>query len=179
MNTEALVKLAAAEGAKAAMRHINENKRQAKDRRLYNTRLLLGNYMLLYDHCQKSITDMRNKKIKEDPLMILSDLDGAERGISIEAIKQSTVRTYVIVKHVDEMLELFKFFCAKTKNTRKYNVVVKYYFEGKTLEEIAEDLALETGGKVPTTRTIQRDLRFSIEKLSALIFGIDGLASCR
>lgn len=164
-------KIAAAEGAKAALNHIEKRKKTAHDRKLYNTRLLLENYPLLHSHCKRSIDSLKNIKNK-NIAEILDELDVSNQEINIESIKRSSLRTYVIINHIDEMLDLFKIYCEKTNNLRKYNVAVKYYFEGKTTDEIVKEFE----PNAPTRRTIQRDLNFAVGKLSSLIFGIDGLA---
>lgn len=174
VNWEKISKIAAAEGAKAALNHIEKRKKTAHDRKLYNTRLLLENYPYLRAHCEKSISSLKNVK-RKNAADLLDELDACNQDINIESIKKSSLRTYVIINHIDEMLDLFKIFCEKTKNLRKYNVAVKYYFEGKTTEEIRAELEPDA----PTKRTIQRDLNFAVGKLSSLIFGIDGLSTAK
>lgn len=163
---------------KMAVESVREyDRKQAKsrtDRRLRNTKLLLENYSLLRDHCVNAIYD---KSRDIETFRVVDVLDELERcddkDLYIESIKKSTVRTRIILKHIDEMLSLYKTFCSQSKQTedqRRYRIFDAYYFEGATIEEIIQREAV-------AERTVYRDMEVAREKLSALIFGIDGLYS--
>ncbi|WP_238886446.1 hypothetical protein [Clostridium sp. YIM B02551] len=146
-----------------------------RDRRLRNTDLLLRNYNNLITHIEQAIEDEK-KLEEEDPDTLFLEIENEAledeseyEGIYINAIKRTRTRSRIIVKHIEEALEFYKF---KSKNDsnyeRRYNVIYKYYFEKKKVLDIAEELGVND-------RTIWRDKSKAIEELSVLFFGIDGI----
>ncbi len=91
----------------------------------------------------------------------------------VESIKKSAARTRIIIEHVKEMLTLYEIYCfrsTKPEDKRRYRVVYAIYIDEtpRTAAQIALDENVDE-------RTIYRDIDSACEKLSALIFGIDGL----
>ena len=106
------------------------------------------------------------KKMADD------DLDDDE--IYIESIKSSKMRTAIIVKHIQDMLSMYEIFCERSDNEeerRRYRVLKMRYIDdpGINVGEIAEQENV-------AIRTVYKDLDKAIKRLSALIFGIDGIS---
>lgn len=153
-----------------------ERAKKKRDRRLRNTDLLLRNYDNLITHIDHAVEDEK-KLEEEDPEEVLEELEmemsssneNNYEGIYINAIKRTKVRTKIISKHIETAIEFYRH---KAKNdsthARRYNVIYKYYFEKKSIADIAEELELNE-------RTIWRDKAKAIEELSVLFFGIDGI----
>ena len=94
-------------------------------------------------------------------------------GIAIESIRESVARTRLIIQHVNEMLAMYKIYCERSQrleDMRRFRVIHGLYIaeQSKSADEIADEECVET-------RTIYRDIDAAVERLTALIFGIDGL----
>lgn len=175
-NTEALIRLAAEAGAKAALETIEKEKQKEQksrhDRRLRNTKLLLRNFRMFKEHCAHAVFDA--SQLDENAIDILDLMWGRSGNDNIvESIKRSAQRTQIIVKHITDMLELYEIYCirsGKAEDARRYRVLEAMYIsdERMTVPQIA---AAETIDE----RTVYKDIDAAAEKLSALIFGIDGL----
>lgn len=177
-NVEALVRLAAAEGAKAAMEAIEKEKQKERksrhDRRLRNTKLLLRNFRMFKEHCRNAVFDA--SQLDENAIDIL-DLMWNRSGADnfVESIKKSVQRTAIIMQHITDMLGLYEAYCiksAKAEDARRYRVIEALYIADAplTAQQIAEREGIDL-------RTVYKDIDAAAEKLSALIFGIDGLNS--
>ncbi|MCI8984771.1 MAG: hypothetical protein HFI60_02295 [Lachnospiraceae bacterium] len=168
---------AAAVGAKEALRVFEqERKREYKgrvDRRLWNTKLLLRNYHMLKEHAEKSV--FGRTQIGESALDILESMMSIYNDeVIIESIKNSATRTAIIVSHVETMFGLYYSYCDRSTNReidlRRYHVVWDMYMAEDKLsaKEIAEKQNISKD-------SVYSDLRVGIERMTALIFGVDGL----
>lgn len=168
-------------GIREAIRFVDaERKREAKaryDKRLYNTRLLLKNYRLFKASVQNAVyssDQLEGEEGSPGADEIRDDFDFIFHGAtSVEGIRQSRERTIIILRHIDEMLEVYRIFCErsdKDEDLRRYRAIRGVYVDDDkmTVEEIAESEGVET-------RTIYRDIREAVKTLSALFFGVDGV----
>lgn len=168
---------AAAIGAKEALK-VFEQRQQKEydgraDRRLRNTKLLLRNYHMLKEHAEKSV--FGRTQMEESALDILESMMSMyDNEIIIESIKRSATRTAVIVSHIETMFDLYAVYCDKAVNKyiekRRYEVLWDLY--------MAEDIlsVKEVAKKQHVSKdTVYTDIKMAIEKLTALIFGVDGL----
>ena len=95
--------------------------------------------------------------------------------IVVESIKNSATRTAIIMSHVDAMISLYQVYCEKSENRdidiRRYNIIWDRYIsdEPMTVDALAEKYHL-------AKQNIYADLRVATERLTALIFGVDGLS---
>jgi hypothetical protein len=144
------------------------------DKRRANTKMLLRNYRSLADHCESAIYDA-SQADDDTSLADVLELLGGSRAASlkVESIKESAARTRLIVDHITKMLELYRAFCehsTRPEDMRRYRVITHMYFSRypKTAEELAAIESVEA-------RTVYRDVDAAVERLTALIFGIDGL----
>lgn len=174
---EAIATIAGKAGAKAAAEYIAQERKREKesryDRRLGNTKLLLENYRMFKEHCARAIFD--SSQLDENAIDILDLMWGRDGDVFVESIKKSAQRTQIILRHIDEMLDAYAGLCklsGREEEMRRMRAVLALYIEnpGKTIQEISE---LE---KVNTS-TIYRDIAIATEKLTGLIFGLDGLNS--
>ncbi len=164
-------------GAKEGVKifHQNQKKEQEKraSRKLHNTKLLLRNYHMLKEHAENSV--FGRTQMEESALDILESMMSLyDNEIIIESIKRSATRTAIIVSHIETMLELYAIYCEKSLNRdidiRRYEVVWDRYISENTLsvKEIAEKQHISKD-------SVYTDLRIGLERLAALIFGVDGL----
>lgn len=175
-----IIRLAAEAGAKAALEAFEKEKSKIikgrHDRRLRNTKLLLRNYRTLKAHCENAIFE--RSEIIVDNMNALDILDSLDDFLSsetlyIESIKRTNERTAIILTHIDEMMKIFEILCYQSsvsEDQRRYRAINSLYIRepAKTVEEIVEDEFVDQ-------RTIYRDINIACEKLSALLFGVDGL----
>ena len=144
------------------------------DWRLRNTRLLLKNYRVLKSHCNNSVCNLQQAAGVENAVDILDALNKCSGDVYIESIKNSVIKTSVIITHIDEMSEIYKIYCersCKDEDKRRYRMLSAAYLEKdkKTIDDICKQETIDR-------RTYFRDINDAVDKLSALIFGLDGLS---
>jgi len=168
---------AATIGAKEALKMFEQERKKEQgkraDRRLRNTKLLLRNYHMLKEHAENSV--FGRTQMEESAMDILESMMSIYNNeVIIESIKRSATRTAVIVSHIETMFELYAAYCDKSQNKdidmRRYEVIWDMYMTEDTLsvKEIAEKQNLSKD-------SVYADLRVATERLTALIFGVDGL----
>lgn len=178
LSTEEIVKIAARAASKATMERLEKERQKEKatryDRRLHNTQLLLRNYRMLAAYVEEAVYAPTPED--ENAIDIL-DCMCAEawktEDVEIQSIKRSVARTHILMEHVTSMLELYHIYCnqsSRSEDRRRWRVISGAYIENpeKTFMQLSREEHCDT-------RTIQRDMKFATEKLSALLFGLDGL----
>lgn len=168
---------AATIGAKEALKTFEQERKKEygkrADKRLRNTKLLLRNYHMLKEHTENSV--FGRTQMEESALDILESMMSIyDNEVIIESIKRSATRTAIIVSHIETMFGLYAAYCDKSPNRdiemRRYEVVWDMYMADNTLsaKEIAEKQHMSKDN-------VYSDLRVATERLTALIFGVDGL----
>ena len=74
--------------------------------------------------------------------------------------------------HIDQMLKLYKIYCensGKVEDERRYRIIQAVYFDRQKIADLCESEGIDES-------TYYRDIREACSKLSALIFGIDGIS---
>ena len=164
-------------GAREALKTFSQEREKEysnrTDRRLRNTKLLLRNYHMLKEHAENSV--FGRTQMKESALDILESMMSIYNDeVIIQSIKNSATRTAIIVSHIETMFRLYYSYCDHSTNReidlRRYNVVWDMYMAENTLPVmgIAEKQHISRD-------SVYSDLRVGIERLTALIFGVDGL----
>lgn len=160
-----------------AMEREQENFRKKKlDRKLHNTKLLLKNYRTLQAHYENAVFDLDSAEEKsEDFSEIMNRMNGGayDDALYIESIKQSYLRTKIIMAHVNKMLDIYEAACkkgGKPENERRWRVLCKLYLnpQAETVEEIAQSENI-------VERTVYKDIDVCVGDLSTLFFGIGAL----
>lgn len=168
---------AAAIGAKEALKTFEQERKKEQgkraDRRLRNTKLLLRNYHMLKEHAENSV--FGRTQMEESALDILESMMSLyDNEVIMESIKRSATRTAIIVSHIETMFGLYEIYCERSANpeidTRRYEVAWDMYMAAQPLsvKEIAEKYNISKD-------SVYSDLRIAVERLTALIFGVDGL----
>lgn len=168
---------AATIGAKEALRIFEQERKKEyagrTDRRLRNTKLLLRNYHMLKEHAERSV--FGRTQMQESAFDILESMMGLyDNEVIIESIKRSATRTAVIVSHIDTMFGLYEAYCdhsaTRDIDMRRYEVIWDMYMADPTLtvKEIAKKQNM-------SKENVYADIKVAIERLTALIFGVDGL----
>jgi predicted DNA-binding protein (UPF0251 family) len=162
-------------GVKEALDRIQSSKEQKMkyrhDRRLRNTKLLLRNYNNFTKHCEKAVftsTQLDNL----NPVDILDECEDIEDNeLYVNSIKRTHDRTYIIIQHINTIMEFFKYRAEKENNDnalRRFNAIELVFVEKISYEKVAEQLGI-------SEKTVSRDVKQAVEELSSLIFGIDGV----
>ena len=174
---EDIYESAAAIGAKEALKAFEQERKKEQgkraDRRLRNTKLLLRNYHMLKEHAENSV--FGRTQMEESAIDILDSMMSVyDNEVIIESIKRSATRTAIIVSHIDTMFGLYEAYCNNAPNRdvemRRYEVVWDMYMADTVLSanEIADKQHMSKDN-------VYADLRVATERLSALMFGVDGL----
>ena len=174
---EQMIMKAALAGASMAAEMVDEahkkEEKSKRDRRLYNTKLLLKNYRVLKMCCKKAIYEREvPQQSAEDIIEELMSMKSTNENVIVESIKNSVERTNIIIAHIDKMLEVYRMYCSKCseKEKRQYKIIKSLYIakEPKKVPELAKEFNVS---KV----TIYDDIKIAEERISCLIFGINGL----
>lgn len=151
--------------------------KEKHDRRLRSTKMLLENYRSFSSYNDNAVSNLYDAlKIDEDIYSVLELMEGRERvssDVKIDSIEKGVLRTKIMMAHVDAMLEIYKRNCETSpypEEMRRYRVIYDMYLgeEEKRAEQIAEEECCDIA-------TVYRDKKNAILKLTALIFGIDGI----
>lgn len=167
----------AAIGAKEALKCFEQERKKEysnrTDKRLRNTKLLLRNYHMLKEHAENSV--FGRTQMEESALDILESMMSIYNDqVIIESIRNSATRTAIIVSHIDTMFGLYYSYCDRSTSReidmRRYNVIWDLYMAEDVLsaKEIAEKQHM-------SKENVYSDIKIAIERLTALIFGVDGL----
>lgn len=154
-------------------RHKQEEK-ERQSRVLNSAKTLIMNYRRFKGMTGNAVYD--GQTTTDDTLKeILELMHGGFRNSEFEvlSIKEKTMRTKMILDHVDTMLGVYKKQCENSvdpEESRRYRVIEGMYLieKPKTVAELAEEEHV-------TERTIFRDRDIAYKRLAILFFGIDGV----
>lgn len=174
MNEENIIKLTIKTVKEYDEQQRLKNNKSRHDRRLHNTKLLMDHYSLFRKHCDESVYSLQQalENKVDNAIDILDALEQCQDSVYIQSIKNSVTRTYVILSHIDEMLKLYKIYCESSnrpEDQRRYRIMRYRYFDKIRIADICEREGIDES-------TYYRDSREINERLSSLIFGIDGLS---
>ena len=172
-----LLEKAAVVGARAGIEQYKQEtekrQKQGRDRRYHNTKLLLRNYRMLQINAENSV--FGRSQMQESAADILDSMMNIYNDeIVVESIRASATRTAIIVAHVKEMLGMFEVCCERSENEidrRRYDIVCGLYVAEPKVSR--KELMKKWNVSLDTTYS---DEKVAIERLSALIFGVDGLS---
>lgn len=165
-------------GAEKALDTFNkeraEERKHIRKRKLRNTELLLRNYHMLKENAENSV--FGRSQMEESAADILEEMMSLYNDeVIVESIKNSATRTAIIMSHVDTMISLYHTYCERVENSdiemRRYDVLWDRYLADEPLnvESISKKHHM-------TKQNVYADLKIATERLTALIFGVDGLS---
>jgi len=171
---EEAVRIGIREGIKYIKEQEYKKTTKRYDRRLRNTRLLLKHYRDFKIH-GKLVGSSDNQIYERNAIDILDNIEAIDDEEQyVQALNRTKIRTSIIVSHIDKALKYYDAICKSEGGTkeRRYKII-KYMFIDPnniipTYEETAEYFKLNI-------RTVGRDIKATIEDLSILFFGIDGV----
>ncbi len=167
-------------GAKAAVKAVEREKKRVRerlyDRRYHNTKLLLQNYRHLNEHFKNAIFEIEQAEEFDETfydIMECMNSRGYDDEIYVEGIKQSTIRTKIIMTHVNRMLDIYGIMCERSSredDKRHYRILRAMYIDEipTTAQAIADREKIDK-------RTVYRDIDAATACLTSLLYGADGL----
>ena len=171
-----LMEKAAIAGATAGIdryeMELKDRQKKHRDKRYHNTKLLLRNYRMLRINAENSV--FGRSQMEESAADILDNMMNMYNDeVIVESIKTSATRTAIIVSHVKTMIHMYQICCEQSGNEidkRRYDIIYGLYISDPkvTRKELMDKWNISSD----TTYT---DEKIAIERLSALIFGVDGL----
>lgn len=173
-----VIKQASGAGAKVALdkwdKLMEKTRAEMKDKRLRNTEQLLRNYHMFKLSAENSVyeaSDIENEASANEMLYMMLNRDSVD--VVVESIKKSVIKTVIILKHIDTMIELYEIYAERTNDEvqiRRYQVLYDRYIADPVLKvgEMADKYHV-------TKKQIYNDLNYAKEKVAALIFGIDSI----
>ncbi len=138
-------------------------RKEKRSRWLHDTRQLMKHYNTLNEHSKKAVATLEEALAAND----LQEGSGHKK-ICVETIKTSSAKTFVIMQHVNSMLDVLKNDCKKSGRERKYRIFKNHFIDKKTFKTIASEENIDE-------RTAYRDTGDILETLSVLLFGIEEL----
>lgn len=174
-----IIRIAAQEGANAAIKHMSDErrkeKRKRKDRRLHNTKLLIKNYRSFKEYVNNAIF-FDEEETREDALEAIEELMWEPRVTSdmvVESIQRSMMRTKIIIEHIERMIEVYSVICQQSKSDvkiRRSKILYDMYISDTphSTVEIADAHFIDK-------RTVYKDIEAACKELSVLLFGIDSI----
>lgn len=178
LGAEAGAKAGAEAAAKAVEEERKKIKKQQYDRRLHNTKLLLRHYRTLNEHYKHAVFDVRKAEEESESfadIMQAMNADIADDALYIESIKQSCMRTKIIMAHVNKMLECYQIMCQRSErkdDKRHWRILYGLYIADVAMPagELAKQENIDK-------RTVYRDIDICTSDLTALLFGVGGIES--
>lgn len=140
--------------------------KKEKDRRLRNTKLLLRNYRTFKEYAREIEKESNNdwEGIDTKELVIFGEDLAA-------SIKQTTRRTLVMIRHIDQALLALEFICEQEKlvgDSKQFDILYARYVEGHTIAETAVAFCIND-------RSVYKVIDAAVERLSVILFGVYGL----
>lgn len=166
MDKAEIIKLAVEACKDYEQKQLIKNIKSRHDWKLRNTRLLLNHYNYFKDHIDESIYNSDQMKTID----VIAEIESCNTHINIQSIKKSAQKTFVIMSHIDSMLDLYKSWCDRSGETeqRRLRVLKMFFFDKIKVPDILQ-------GEFISERTFYRDIDEAVNKLSALIFGIEAV----
>lgn len=144
-----------------------QRRKQERDRRLRNTKLLLRHYRDFVAHAD----ELQRPLDAVEELEALNELYAEE--YAVQAIRKSKQRTAAMVRFVQGMMSVYCERCERSpqpEDMRRYKVVEALYVaeEIVTVEKLAERYGIDIS-------TVYKDVNAACKVLSVLMFGVDGI----
>lgn len=146
-------------------------KKENRDKRLYNTRLLLEKYRGLVKYSEDAVFEASqiDNDAELSELIEMMSSGREDYTLSVESIQERVARSALILQHVGKMLEYYEYRCkssGKQEVLRKWDTIQYLYLDEneKTVQELAEMYYVDE-------RTVYRYNKAALQDLSALFFG--------
>lgn len=166
MNEEKMVEVITKKVIEIQAKEKEKAEVKERDNRLRNVKILLKNYRTLKNYAKR----IEGKKVEELEEINVSELFLVGEDL-VKSIKQTTKRTLIMIRHVDQALDTLQYIYSLEKHPgtrRQYDILHARYIEGKKIEDIAEEHGIND-------RSVYKSMDAAIERLSVILFGVYGL----
>jgi len=166
-----ITKIASQAAVEQYHREAERSRQERRDKRLYNTRLLMEKYRGMVVYSKDAVFEAGQVEDDYDLQSLLELMKEGDESytLTVHSIKERVATVAVILHHVDKMLEFYKFRCERTGKQeimRKYDTVKALYLddEQKTVEDLADEFFVDVS-------TVYKYNRAALQDLSAMFFG--------
>ena len=158
---EGVLKTVTAAVKKAVSEAMAEQKRQERQKTLYNTRKLMESYIEMQDFIRHAISEAT--EVQNTAFSVF----GGENA-KLDSIRKSKMKTAMMIANIDRAMEELKREHDQKGTAYKYEAFRMHYVDGIAYEEIAE--SLDCGKNSPATWT-----KLLLKQMSVKLFGINGI----
>lgn len=109
-----------------------------------------------------------HESISEADQLAMQGMTGRQKDIYIKSIRESKIRSMIMEAHIDRMLKELKERRTQTEREYEYKAFEMYFLQGKTYEQIAEELNCGSSSPRRWTSGVLREL-------SPLLWGYDSV----
>ncbi len=166
-----ITEIASLAAIEAYRKEIEKERQENRDKRLYNTRLLMEKYRGMVKYAEDAVYEASqvDDDLELQELVELMSTSKDSYSLTVESIQERVGKVRVILDHVTKMLDFYRHRCetsGKPEIIRKWDTVRYLYLEEeeKTVQDLAEMYFVDE-------RTIYRYNRAAMQDLSALFFG--------
>lgn len=138
-----------------------EDKRAERKKTLYNTRRLMESYRDLKKYINSAITE--EEEVTEAEYIGLKG-----ESAKLRSVKESKMVTAMMIINIDRALAELETESKKEGTAYKYEAFRMHYIEGKTFEEVADQLDCGKNSPANWCKAI-------LKKMSVKLFGINGI----
>lgn len=146
---------------KAVLEAMGAEKKQRKNQILHNTRILMESYIEMRKHIENAISE--SEEMEEEEFGVFKS-----ENIYLQSIRRSKLKTALMISNIDRALEEVRTEQEKNGTLYKFEAFRMHYVEGKTFEEVADNM--NCGKNTPS-----RWSKELIRKMSVKLFGVDGI----
>ena len=174
LTKEQLAKIAETAAKIAIEQYHKESDRAAeekRDKRLYNTRLLMEKYRGMNKYSEDAVSDAIQLENEHDFMSLMEMMkDGNDNyTLTVRSIQERAATVRIILCHMNKMLDYYHHHCVssgKQEIIRKWDTINYLYLieDEKTVQELADMYYVDE-------RTVYRYNRAALQDLSALFFG--------
>lgn len=155
----------------AYRKEVERERLENRDKRLYNTRLLMEKYRGMVKYAEDAVYEARqlDDDFELQALVEMMSTGKDSYSLSVESIQERVGKVRVILDHVTKMLDFYHHRCemsGKQEIMRKWDTIRYLYLDEdeKTVQDLAEMYYVDE-------RTVYRYNRAALQDLSALFFG--------
>lgn len=158
---EGVLKAVTAAVKKAVSEAMAEQKRQERQKTLYNTRKLMESYIEMQDFIKNAISE--EAEVQDSAYSVFSG-----ENAKLESIRKSKMKTAIMIANIDRAMEELRKEHGRNGTIYKYEAFRMHYVDGAAYDEIAE--TLDCGKNSPAAWT-----KLVLKQMSVKLFGINGI----
>jgi len=140
---------------------LEAEKRIQRNKILYNTRILMEQYIEMRKHVENAIAEVEEMEATEFESLM-------QENTHLESVRRTKLKTAMMIANIDRAMEELRQEYEEKQMLYKYESFRAHYIDGLSFEEVAE---IQNCGK----NTPSRWSKELIRKMSVKLFGIEGI----